>query len=137
LPDVLFVIDTNKEAIAVAEANKLGIPVVGVIDSNSDPEGIDFAVPGNDDSIRAINLYCDLISGSVLAGIQAEIGAAGGDLGEAEEVPEEELPAEEGTPEAPAAAEGAGEAAAETAEPAAEEPAPESPAPESEEPAQA
>jgi len=96
LPDILVVIDTNKESIAVAEARKLGIPVVAVIDSNSDPEGIDYPVPGNDDAIRAINLYCDLIAGAVLDGIQEELAHSGGDLGEAEEVPAEELPAEDG-----------------------------------------
>ena len=61
LPDILFVIDTNKEAIAVAEANKLNIPVVAVLDSNSDPHGINFPIPGNDDALRAISLYCDLV----------------------------------------------------------------------------
>ena len=92
LPDVLFVIDTNKESIAVAEANKLGIPVVGVIDSNSSPDGIDYPIPGNDDSIRAINFYCDLISGSVLSGIQAEMATSGTDIGALEEAPVEVLP---------------------------------------------
>ena len=92
LPDILFVIDTNKESIAIAEANKLGIPVIGVIDSNSSPEGIDFPIPGNDDAIRAISLYCDLIVGCVFDGLQAEITTTGGDIGEAEEVPQEDLP---------------------------------------------
>lgn len=91
LPDVLFVIDTNKEAIAVAEANKLGIPVVAVVDSNSDPTGISFPIPGNDDAVRAVGLYCDLIVGSVLDGIQAELGAKG-DAGAAEEPMAEPLP---------------------------------------------
>ena len=92
LPDILFVIDTNKESIAIAEANKLGIPVIGVIDSNSSPHGIDFPIPGNDDAIRAISLYCELIIGSVFDGLQAEISSGGGDLGEALEVPQEDLP---------------------------------------------
>ena len=92
LPDILFVIDTNKESIAIAEANKLGIPVIGVIDSNSSPAGIDFPIPGNDDAIRAISLYCDLIVGCVFDGLQAEITTTGGDIGEAEEVPQEDLP---------------------------------------------
>ena len=92
LPDVLFVIDTNKESIAVAEANRLGIPVVGVIDSNSSPSGIDYPIPGNDDSGRAINLYCDLISDSVLSGIQDEMAQKGEDLGELSEPPSEQLP---------------------------------------------
>jgi small subunit ribosomal protein S2 len=82
-PDVMVVIDTNKEAIAVAEANKLGIPVVGIIDSNSDPQGIDFPIPGNDDAIRAITLYCEMMTGSVLDGIQREAKAAGIDPGAA------------------------------------------------------
>ena len=94
LPDILFVIDTNKESIAVAEANKLGIPVVGVIDSNSDPKGIDFPIPGNDDAIRSIQLYCDLMAGSVLDGIQVEMTDKGVDLGAADEAPVEEIPAE-------------------------------------------
>ena len=93
LPDVIFVIDTNKESIAVAEANKLGIPVVAIIDSNSSPEGITYPVPGNDDSIRAINLYCEMISSSVLSGIQSEISVKGGDIGAREDA-HEELPAE-------------------------------------------
>ena len=92
LPDILFVIDTNKEDIAVAEANKLGIPVIGVIDSNSDPKGINFPVPGNDDALRAINLYCDLVAGAVFSGLQSEVTASGGDLGEALEAPVEDLP---------------------------------------------
>jgi len=105
LPDVVVVVDTNKEAIAVAEANKLGIPVVGIIDSNSNPDGIDYPIPGNDDSIRAINLYCDLLAGAVLSGIQEEISMSGGDIGESEEAPVEELPSEELPAEEKAAAE--------------------------------
>ncbi len=111
LPDLLFIIDTNKEAIAVAEANKMGIPVVGVIDSNSDPKGIDYPIPGNDDAMRAITLYCDLLVGSVLEGIQKEVSASGDDLGEAVDPTPEVLPelavtendlgkAQEPTPEA-------------------------------------
>lgn len=121
LPDVVVVVDTNKEAIAVAEANKLGIPVVGIIDSNSNPDGIDYPIPGNDDSIRAINLYCDLLAGAVLSGIQEEISMSGGDIGESEEAPVEELPAEEEVAaEAEAPAE---EAPAEAEAPAEEAPA--------------
>ncbi|MFZ1414124.1 MAG: 30S ribosomal protein S2 [Defluviicoccus sp.] len=86
LPDVLFVIDTNKEAIAIAEANKLHIPVVAVLDSNSDPKGVDFPIPGNDDAIRAIHLYCDLVVEAVLDGLQQEMVASGVDVGAAEEV---------------------------------------------------
>ena len=99
LPDIIFVVDTNKESIAVSEANNLGIPVVGIIDSNSSPEGIDFPVPGNDDSLRAITLYCDLISGSVLSGIQQEITDGGGDIGAGVEAPQEELPVAEAASE--------------------------------------
>ena len=91
LPDIVFVLDTNKESIAVAEANKLGIPVIGILDSNSDPDGIDFPIPGNDDSIRAISFYCDMIAGSVLSGIQTEMAVSGADLGELEVTPTEEL----------------------------------------------
>jgi small subunit ribosomal protein S2 len=81
LPDILFVIDTNKEAIAVAEANTLRIPVVAILDSNSSPDGIAYPIPGNDDAMRAIHLYCDLVSGSVLDGLQAELAASGVDIG--------------------------------------------------------
>ncbi len=96
LPDILFVIDTNKEAIAVAEAKKLGIPIVAVVDSNSDPEGVDFPIPGNDDAIRAVSLYCDLMLGAVLDGIQQEMTAAGVDVGEGEEFPTKQLPGDGG-----------------------------------------
>ncbi len=91
LPDVLFIIDTNKEGIAVAEANKLSIPVVAVVDSNSDPEGINFPIPGNDDAIRAIGIYCDLMVGAVLDGLQAEMVGRGKDVGEQETPIEENL----------------------------------------------
>jgi small subunit ribosomal protein S2 len=93
LPDLIFVIDTNKEKIAIEEANTLNIPVIGVIDSNSSPDGITYPVPGNDDAMRAIHTYCDLVSSAVLSGIQAELMASGVDVGEAEEMVEaEELP---------------------------------------------
>jgi small subunit ribosomal protein S2 len=91
-PDILVVIDTNKEAIAVKEANKLGIPVVAVLDSNSSPEGVNYPVPGNDDAIRAIQLYCDLFSGAVLDGLQQEAISSGRDIGESEELPAEQIP---------------------------------------------
>ena len=98
LPDILVIIDTNKEAIAVKEANKLGIPVVAVLDSNSDPDGVAFPVPGNDDALRAIDLYCELLSGAVLDGLQAEMVAAGIDVGARTEAPAEAAVAEaEGT----------------------------------------
>jgi small subunit ribosomal protein S2 len=90
-PDIIVVIDTNKEAIAVQEANKLGIPVVAVLDSNSDPAGINHPVPGNDDSLRAIELYCELISAAVLDGLQEEARSTGVDIGESEEAPTEDL----------------------------------------------
>ncbi len=99
LPDVLFIVDTNKEHIAVAEAKVLGIPVVAVLDSNSDPEGITHPIPGNDDAVRAIAMYCELVSASVLDGIQAELSKSGGDVGEAEEGPVESLPQPEGAAE--------------------------------------
>ena len=92
VPDLLFVIDTNKEAIAIQEANKLGIPVVAVVDSNSNPEGIAFPIPGNDDASRAIALYCDLIARSVIDGISAAQGSAGVDIGASAEVPAQTLP---------------------------------------------
>ncbi len=81
LPDLMFVIDTNKEAIAVAEARKLGIPVVAVVDSNCDPDGIDFVIPGNDDAGRAVTLYCDLIARAALDGIERGAVRGGVDIG--------------------------------------------------------
>jgi len=97
-PDIVFVIDVPKEELAIAEAKKLGIPVVAICDSNANPDGIAYPIPGNDDALRAINLYCDLVSGAVLDGIQAELKAAGVDVGAAVEAPAEtpaEAPAEE------------------------------------------
>ncbi|HEX5321838.1 MAG TPA: 30S ribosomal protein S2 [Stellaceae bacterium] len=114
LPSILFVIDTNKEAIAVAEANKLRIPVVAVLDSNSDPAGIAYPIPGNDDAMRAIHLYCELVSGAVLDGLQAEMAASGIDVGAREQVPEEAIEEEAGaaeTQEAPVEPEVAAEPA--------------------------
>ena len=84
LPDILFVIDTNKEQIAVAEAKKLNIPVIGVLDSNSDPDGITHPIPGNDDAGRAITLYCDLVARAAIEGIGRAQGDAGVDIGAAE-----------------------------------------------------
>jgi small subunit ribosomal protein S2 len=103
LPDIMIVIDTVKEDIAIAEARTLSIPVVAVLDSNSDPQGITFPVPGNDDALRAINLYCDLFSLAVLSGLEEQLSASGADLGAAEELPVE-APAEAGTAEAAAQA---------------------------------
>jgi small subunit ribosomal protein S2 len=91
-PDAIFIIDTNKEDIAIKEANKLGIPVIAILDSNSCPDGIDFPIPGNDDAIRAIELYCDLVSSAILDGIQAELGSKGKDVGESVDL-KVELPA--------------------------------------------
>ena len=102
LPDMLFVIDTNKEAIAVQEARRLNIPVVAVVDSNSDPTGIKYPIPGNDDALRAIQLYCDLVSSAVLDGLQQEMAAQGVDIGAAEEVLPEAVPAEAADGEAAA-----------------------------------
>ena len=91
VPDLVFVVDVKKEALAVAEANKLGIPVVAVVDTNCSPSGIDYMIPGNDDASRAIGLYCDLISRAALDGMSAQLGAAGVDLGEMDESPTEEI----------------------------------------------
>ncbi len=106
IPNVLFVIDTNKEDLAIQEANKLGIPIVAILDSNSNPDGVTFPIPGNDDATRAIQLYCDLISGAVLDGIQQELVEQGVDVGAAVEAPVveevaavEEAAAPEVTPE--------------------------------------
>ena len=94
IPDAVFVVDTNKEEIAKHEANKLGIPVIAVIDSNSDPDGIQYPIPGNDDAIRAIATYCDLIAQAVLGGLQKELAATGADVGAEEAGPVEILPDE-------------------------------------------
>src|SRR5208282_1550301 len=91
VPDLLFVIDTNKESIAIAEAKKLKIPVIAVIDSNSNPDGVNYPIPGNDDAGRAITLYCDLIARAAIDGIGRAQGVAGIDIGEAEEVSEAAL----------------------------------------------
>ncbi|MEQ8595254.1 MAG: 30S ribosomal protein S2 [Parvibaculum sp.] len=92
LPDLIFVIDTNKEEIAIQEARKLGIPVVAVLDSNSNPDGIAYPVPGNDDAARAIALYCDLVARAVIDGISQSHVASGVDVG-AEAEPVVEVPA--------------------------------------------
>ena len=91
VPDLVFVVDVKKEALAVAEANKLGIPVVAVVDTNCSPSGVDYMIPGNDDASRAISLYCDLVSRAALDGMSAQLGAAGVDLGEMDESPTEEI----------------------------------------------
>ena len=84
LPDALFVIDTNKEHIAIKEANVLKIPVIAVIDSNSNPDGVDFPIPGNDDATRAIAMYCRLVSESILDGLQLSFSDSGNDIGESD-----------------------------------------------------
>jgi small subunit ribosomal protein S2 len=95
LPDVLFVIDTNKEAIAIAEAKKLGIPVVAIIDTNCDPDGINHPIPGNDDASRAITLYCDLVARAAIDGIERGAAGTGADTGASAEPPREDLGQEE------------------------------------------
>lgn len=100
LPDLIFIVDTNKEHLAIDEARVLNIPVVAVLDSNSDPAGVQYPIPGNDDAIRAVSLYCELVSGSVLDGLEAEMVASGVDIGESEEAPvETALSGEEAEPD--------------------------------------
>ncbi|MDR3500108.1 MAG: 30S ribosomal protein S2 [Parvibaculum sp.] len=91
IPDIMVVIDTNKETIAIEEARKLGIPVVAILDKNSNPDGIAYPVPGNDDASRAIQLYCDLVSRAVIDGISQSHIASGVDVGEAADL-QAELP---------------------------------------------
>src|SRR5262245_39635033 len=98
IPDLMFVIDTNKEAIAIQEARKLNIPVIAILDTNSNPDGITYPIPGNDDAARAIQLYCGLLADSVLDGLAAGQAAAGVDLG-ASEAPVEPTLARELAPE--------------------------------------
>ena len=142
LPDIMFVIDTNKEAIAILEARKLNIPVIAILDTNCDPDGITYPIPGNDDAARAIQTYCDLIADAVLDGLAAGQSASGVDIGASEAPPVEpalktKAPKAEAEP-APAGAEAIAEemiaadeapaaeaTAAETEAPAAEEAAPE------------
>ncbi len=88
-PDMLFVIDTPKEALAVKEARKLGIPVIGIVDTNANPNDVDYPVPGNDDAIRAISLYCELVSAAIIDGMQAGLAAQGVKVEEAEVVAEQ------------------------------------------------
>ena len=89
VPDLMFVIDTNKEAIAIQEAKKLGIPVVAIVDSNCDPDAVTFPIPGNDDAARAIQLYCDLIADAVLDGLTESQVRGGKDIGASERPPVE------------------------------------------------
>jgi small subunit ribosomal protein S2 len=92
-PDLIFVIDTNKEQLAIQEAKRLGIPVAAIVDTNCDPDGITFPVPANDDAGRAISLYCDLIARAALDGISRGQGSSGMDIGASENPMIEELPA--------------------------------------------
>ncbi|TAL35180.1 30S ribosomal protein S2 [Phenylobacterium sp.] len=98
IPDLMFVIDTNKEAIAIQEARKLNIPVIAILDTNCNPDGITYPIPGNDDAARAIQLYCDLMADAILDGLAAGQSAAGVDLG-ASVAPIEPTLARELTPE--------------------------------------
>jgi small subunit ribosomal protein S2 len=95
LPSLLFVIDTNKEANAIKEARRLGIPVIAIVDTNSDPDTVDFPVPGNDDASRALELYCSLVSRAAIDGIGRSSAGRGADLGAAEVAPEEPVLASE------------------------------------------
>ena len=119
IPDIMFVIDTNKESIAIQEARKLNIPIIAILDTNSDPDGITYPVPGNDDAARAIQTYCDLIADAVLDGLAAGASASGIDLG-ASEAPVEPMLREAAAPAAaeaaPAGTEGAAEELLATAE---------------------
>ena len=130
IPDIIFVIDTNKEAIAILEARKLNIPIIAILDTNSDPDGITYPIPGNDDAARAIQTYCDLIADAVLDGLAAGQSAAGVDLGAAVN-PDEPMLREARAPKAakaveaevaPAEAEAVAEEMIAAAEPAAEAP---------------
>lgn len=120
VPDLIFIIDTNKEDIAVSEANNLNIPVAAILDSNSDPKNITYPIPGNDDAIRAIKLYLELMANSALEGIQDEMKAAGVDVGAQDEAPVEDLSAveEDGADDAAPAAKKIAPAAKKTTEPA-------------------
>lgn len=109
LPDILFIIDTNREELAVKEAIKLNIPVIAVLDSNSNPDGITHRISGNDDAIRAIGIYCDLIAGAVIDGLQEERRVSGDDIGADAEAVEEAT----ASPEAVVKSEAAPEKAAE------------------------
>lgn len=91
IPDAIFIIDTNKEAIAVLEANNLNIPVIAVCDTNTNPSGVDYPIPGNDDALRAISLYCDLVAASVLKGLESNLEQSGVDIGKSPEINEKKV----------------------------------------------
>jgi len=92
-PDLLFIVDVNKESLALQEAKKLGVPVIAILDSNSNPDCVDFPIPGNDDAIRSIRLYCRLVADAALSGISESLGSSGADIGASAELPAEALPA--------------------------------------------
>ncbi|HUF45255.1 MAG TPA: 30S ribosomal protein S2 [Aestuariivirgaceae bacterium] len=115
LPDLLFVIDTNKEAIAIKEANRLGIPVAAILDTNTDPTGITYPIPGNDDAGRAISLYCDLVARAAIEGISMSQQSLGRDIGESSEPPAAEILPDVSGEERPAETAPAETAPAETA----------------------
>ena len=122
IPDIMFVIDTNKEAIAIQEARKLNIPIIAILDTNCDPDGITYPIPGNDDAARAIQTYCDLIADAVLDGLASGAAASGIDLG-ASEAPVEPMLREADAPKAeveaaPAGTEGVAAEMEAAAEPA-------------------
>src|SRR5690606_10413069 len=117
IPDVMFVIDANKEELAIKEANVLGIPVVAVLDTNVDPSGIAFPVPGNDDASRAVRLYCDAVAQAATTGRTEGVVDSGADIGAMDAPPEEAAIAEDAP--APAAEATADEAAAEAERPVA------------------
>jgi small subunit ribosomal protein S2 len=128
IPDLMFVIDTNKEAIAIQEARKLNIPVIAILDTNCNPDGITFPIPGNDDAARAIQLYCDLMADSILDGLAAGQSASGVDLGASEAPMEPALARSAAEPAAKPKAEKKAEVPAAAEAPAAEAPAAEAPA---------
>ena len=138
IPDVMFVIDANKEELAIKEANVLGIPVIGILDTNVDPTGIAFPVPGNDDASRAVRLYCEAIGQAATKGGADNVADSGADIGAmdappaeaavAEAVPAEAAPAEAAPAEAAPAEAAPAEAAPAEAAPAAEPAATEAPA---------
>ena len=94
LPDAVFIIDINKESIAVQEAKKLNIPVVAICDTNTDPSNIDYPVPGNDDAVRSISLYCDLVGSAILSGMEENLAETGVDIGQADVNVEEDIPSD-------------------------------------------
>lgn len=101
-PDAVIVIDTNREDIAIKEANKLGVPVFAIVDTNASADGVDYVIPGNDDALRSIDLYCDLFADAILAGLQQEMKASGVDLGASKDV-KVDLPKEKASEKADSA----------------------------------